>query len=240
MLELSAHFVIYGPGETQPDGTIVQLLDTDWCCYAQGAGNYPPIAYIGMEFAGQPTTPMTLAQLDAGAEIDAWASKEHGFPLVGVVEHGTPGCTTHCTPSGLPDPAWGGHPCPGMIRLGQVPYVVARAIQINGDEPPDHEPTTEVPVPVSNLIAHQGTWHCLQVSSGTLWNFWAIGTPQKTGESVLAQANGTGVAITLPDQTPQYTQSGGYLLVTVEDAKQGVWYFVQDGSSPGWSAQQVS
>jgi len=130
--QLSAHFVIYGPGEAKPDGHIVQLVDTSQGCYAQGAGNYPPTAYIGMEFAGDPSFPMSAAQMAAGASIDKWAASVHNFPLIGVVGHGKPGCTTHCNPDGSPDPAWGGHPCPGPIRLAQVPLMIAAA----GPPPP--------------------------------------------------------------------------------------------------------
>jgi hypothetical protein len=125
--QLSAHFVVAGPGDPYPDGTIFQLLDTDACCYAQGAGNYPPTAYIAVENSGFPTTPMSVAQCESNARILAWASKLHQFPITGPVSHGTPGLTPHCNPDGTPDPSWGNHTCPGTDRLAQIAPIVALA-----------------------------------------------------------------------------------------------------------------
>ncbi len=133
--QVSAHFIVCGPGDSSPDGTIWQLLDTGDCCYAQANGNYPPTAYIGIETSGQPTTAMTAAQCEAMAQIDAWASTTHHFPLVGPVAHGTPGVAAHCNPNGTPDPAWGNHSCPGPARLAQIPPIVARARAITGTVP---------------------------------------------------------------------------------------------------------
>lgn len=129
-VKLSAHFIVAGPNDAWPDGHILQVLDTDLAAYAQAAGNYPPTSYIAIEFAGYTTTPMSAAQMASGARIDAWASGVHHFPLVGPVAHGQPGCTTHCNPDGTPDPNWGNHPCPGPIRLAQVPQMVAMAVAL--------------------------------------------------------------------------------------------------------------
>ena len=141
--QLSAHFVIAGPGDPHyADGQIIQLLDTNVIAFAQAAGNWPPISYVAKEFGGFPTEPMSAAQLESSARIDAWASVVHGFPLKALVPHGTPGCTTHCNPNGTPDPAWGNHSCPGVIRLGQIPGVVARAQQIvHGTPQPTPNPS---------------------------------------------------------------------------------------------------
>ncbi len=133
--KVSAHFIVCGPGDSSPDGTIWQLLDTADICYAQGAGNYPPTAYIGIETSGQPSTAMTAKQCEALAQIDAWASITHAFPLVGPVAHDTPGVAAHCNPNGTADPAWGGHTCPGSVRLAQIPPIVARARQIAAPVP---------------------------------------------------------------------------------------------------------
>ena len=135
--QLSAHFVVSGAGDPYPDGTIFQLLDTNDCCYAQAAGNYPPTAYIAVEFSGQPTAAMTTGQILSGAAIFAWASQEHGFPLYGPVVHGAPGITGHCNPDGSADPNWGNHSCPGTIRLAQIPQIVyLAAVSINPTPPP--------------------------------------------------------------------------------------------------------
>ena len=114
----SSHLIV------DTDGTPYQILDTDLCCYAQAAGNYPPTAYIAVEFAGFDTDPMTNAQILTGAAILAWASSTHFFPIVGPVAHGSPGVIPHCNPDGTPDSNYGGHTCPGFIRLAQIPGMV--------------------------------------------------------------------------------------------------------------------
>lgn len=135
-MQLSAHFVVAGPGDQDPDGTIIQILDTDDNCYAQGDGNYPPIAGIAIETSGHTSTPLSPPQVESVAQIVAWAYEVHGIPLTGPVAHGQHGVTGHCNPDGSPDPAWGNHPCPGPLRLAQIPAVVARARALAIPVPP--------------------------------------------------------------------------------------------------------
>ena len=126
--QLSAHFVVAGPGDPVADGTIWQVLDTDLVAYAQEAGNWAPTSYVAVETSGTTATPLSPAQVASVARIVAWTASLHGFPVVGEVPHGTPGVTTHCNPDGSPDPAWGDHPCPGPLRLAQVSAIVAAAL----------------------------------------------------------------------------------------------------------------
>ena len=171
--QVSAHFIVCGPGDSSPDGIIWQLLDTADICYAQGAGNYPPTAYIGIETSGQPSTAMTAAQCEALAQIDAWASLTHAFPLIGPVAHGTPGVAAHCNPNGTADPAWGGHTCPGSVRLAQIPPIVARALQIATPTPP--------PAPVTNqgvkMLARtpDGNGYWIIKADGSVWGYGNAG-----------------------------------------------------------------
>ena len=148
-VQLSAHFIVAGPGDAWPDGTILQVLDTDLVAFAQEAGNWPPIAYTAIEFAGFTTFPMSAAQMASGAAILAWDAKTHGYPLTGPVAHGQPGITSHCNPDGTPDPAFGDHPCPGLIRLAQIPAMIALAL---------NHPTTQ-----------EATMNCLDPTSGGTW-----------------------------------------------------------------------
>jgi hypothetical protein len=186
--QLSAHFIVCGPGDQWPDGHILQVLDTAFSAYAQAAGNYPPTAYIAVEFAGTPDKPMSAAQMASGAEIIAWAAVPHGFPILGPVAHGTPGITPHCNPNGTPDPNYGNHSCPGTIRLAQMPAMIAAA-QGSPPVPPSPPPIQEV-----NMIARNthglGYW-CVR-PTGAVYAFqgapvlgpaqhfltsWGIGTP---------------------------------------------------------------
>jgi hypothetical protein len=128
--ELSAHFIVCGPGDAWPDGHILQVLDTDLVAYAQEAGNWPPTSYFAIEFSGFTNMAMSAAQVSSGASILAWGAEEHGFGLTGPVPHGKHGVTTHCNPNGTPDPAWGDHSCPGPIRLAQIPEMIAQAVAL--------------------------------------------------------------------------------------------------------------
>ena len=191
-IQLSAHFIIVGPGEQWPDGHILQVLDTDLDCYAQAAGNYAPTAYIAKEFAGNVGYPMSAAQLESSAQIDAWAASIYHFPLQGPVAHGQPGLIAHCNPDGSPDPRYGDHVCPGLIRLAQISGVASRARQIAGQSPP--APPTPPHIQESNMIARntQGVGYWCVRPSGAVYAFngapalgpaqhfltsWGIGTP---------------------------------------------------------------
>lgn len=105
-------------------GALVQYLDSNLTAWTEAAGNPD---YCSVETEGEPTEPLTTAQAGALALLIAWGHKVHGWPLV-LVDHGGEGITTHAHyPSGDPDPAWGGHPCPGPIRSAQLPGIVTAA-----------------------------------------------------------------------------------------------------------------
>ena len=120
-VQLSATYVIAGPNDKWPDGTLLQLLDNQDVCYAQGNGNWPPDSHNAIEVAGTPDQPMSDPQLTTLRHALMWDSQDCGYPLSTViVPHGTPGVTAHCNPDGSPDPNWGNHDCPGPIRLAQL------------------------------------------------------------------------------------------------------------------------
>lgn len=171
--QLSAHFGIGGPGDPNfADGQIVQWLDTDDDCFAQGAGNYPPTAYIGVEVAGDPSKPMTSAQVATLGRIVAWAAGVHDFPLV-AVDHGGHGITTHCHyPSGVADPLWGGHPCPGPLRLAQMPAVLAAA-----ESPDSLDPLMEAVMSLAKSPA--------DAARGLGRFFWEVSTNEEPDEKTL-------------------------------------------------------
>ena len=237
--QLSAHFVIAGPDDPHyGDGQIIQMLDTDVVCYAQGAGNWAPTSYIAKEFGGLPTTPMSANQLEASAQIDAWASKVHGFPLVGIVSHGTTGCTTHCNPNGTPDPAWGNHVCPGPIRLAQVPGVIARANVIAGNQPIP----TEKPMPVTQTVSyHSGTLnHVFQQSQGSLWHKWQNMAGAWHNECLAGPKGGVAHNgnVTFVGQ-PEVSVINSQCCLTVEDSNMRAWYFAQTSGSSTWGVNQL-
>ena len=109
--QVSAHFWCSVTGDLE------QYLDTNVVAWAEKNGND---SYASCEFEGFDTVPMTAAEIATGARLAAWLSGVEGWPLVGPVAHGAKGLTPHCNLDGSPDPAWGDHPCPGTIRLGQI------------------------------------------------------------------------------------------------------------------------
>jgi hypothetical protein len=105
-------------------GKIEQYVDTDLTAWAQQDGN--PY-YLSVETEGYPHEPLTAAQLNQVARLLEWSADTYDFPIVGPVPHGAKGFTPHCNPNGTPDPAWGNHPCPESIRLGQMPTIITLA-----------------------------------------------------------------------------------------------------------------
>ena len=170
--QLSAHFVVAGIADRDPDGTIIQLLDTDAISYAQMQGN---TAYISVETSGQPSTPMTAAQCEALAQIDAWASITHNFPLNGPVAHGTPGITAHCNPDGTADPTWGNHSCPGPLRLAQIPGVVARARALAIPVPPPPPPAVHTQGVKMLARTPDGKGYWIIKPDGSVWGYGTAG-----------------------------------------------------------------
>ena len=114
--QVSAHFWC------SKAGNLEQYLDTDLTAWAEVAGN---ANYLSVETEGVDTESLTPAQVSTVARLLTWCANAYGFPVTGPVPHGTPGFTPHCNPNGSPDPAWGNHPCPGSLRLAQMPTIIA-------------------------------------------------------------------------------------------------------------------
>ena len=240
-IELSAHFVVSGPGDPYPDGTVFQLLDTDLCAYAQEAGNYPPTAYVAIEFSGKVATAMSTAQVASGACIVAALAPHHGFPIVGEVPHGEPGVTTHCNPDGTPDPAWGDHPCPGPLRLAQIPVLVSTARALAAPAPAPLPPSKEAAMAVSPVVNFKpGQADVFQVSGGNLWHKFLF-AGQWHNECLAGPLGGVAVKspVTIPDQVPQVAVLGGQCIITVEDSAAKVWYLAQAAASSGWGVNAL-
>lgn len=109
------------------DGTLEQYVDADMAAWAEAAGNG---YFCSIESEGTPDEPLTAAQIERIAGLYAWGHGRYGWPLQ-TCDHDGSGLTTHSHyPSGAPDQSWGGHPCPGDIRRGQVPQILARAVQL--------------------------------------------------------------------------------------------------------------
>ncbi len=116
--QVSAHFWVGQRGELE------QYVDTAVQAWAEVDGNPH---YLSVETEGVPTEALSYAQEGTLAALMAWLHAFLEMPLA-LVDHGGRGITTHAHyPSGDPDPAWGGHPCPGPLRTLQLPKVLDAA-----------------------------------------------------------------------------------------------------------------
>ena len=116
--QVSAHFWC------AKDGTLEQYVDCDVVAWAEAAGNP---SYLSVETEGFDTEPLNATQIDTLGRLLAWSAATYGFPTTGPPAHGQKGFTQHCNPNGTPDPTWGNHTCPGIIRLGQMSAVTQAA-----------------------------------------------------------------------------------------------------------------
>src|SRR5580692_2611490 len=112
--QVSAHF---GIGQ---DGEIIQWVDTlgGDVAWAEMGGNYN---WYSIEHAdnGDPTTPLTQAQMNSSAQLVELLSRVGNFPLQVSNSTGTEGFGVHF----MGGAAWGGHTCP------DVPPTRVRSLQ---------------------------------------------------------------------------------------------------------------
>jgi hypothetical protein len=117
----SSHFWVGANGELE------QYIDTAEVSWAQMNGNG---WYGSIEVDGTVDEYMNVAQIGTLVKLLRWLHDiaEPGQWPYTAVDHGGKGITAHCHfPTGQPDVAWGNHPCPGPLRLGQLPAIAAAA-----------------------------------------------------------------------------------------------------------------
>jgi hypothetical protein len=123
-----------GPSSVLPnfqihgDGRGVQFLPIEWSPWCQSDGNGGPrlFGYGAIECAGDVGYPMNDAQLAKVAAIVRAYHDVLGTPLVVANRPGDHGVIYHAAGGA----AWGGHPCPGPIRIAQLPRVLQLAQQL--------------------------------------------------------------------------------------------------------------
>lgn len=154
-----SHFGTDGPG------SIEQWVDTDYSADANYLGSRRVISIENADHGpgfkswntrGDNVPPFTPAQIEANAQIIAWAHKVHGIPIklipdtkpgrrgVGYHAQGVPG--NGLVSGGISWSKARGKVCPGRRRIAQIPQIIARAKQIAaGDTKPTPKPTTTTP-----------------------------------------------------------------------------------------------
>ena len=137
--KVCSHFYV------RKDGTIEQYVSTAYQAPANGAGNS---SLISVETQGgvrnANSEPWTPAQREALAKISAWASKTHRIPLiampnskrtsVGIGYHRL-GVDPYRVSGGEKWSSAYGKICPGAGKIAQIPSIVTRARQLQGDGP---------------------------------------------------------------------------------------------------------
>jgi hypothetical protein len=124
--QASSHF---GTGK---DGELRQWVDTKDRAWAQGAGNHD---YISIENEGYAGDVLSSGQLEACAQVLAWAVKTYNIPYLLADNPGDRGLGWH----GMGGALWGGHTgCPGEPIKAQRRAVISRAKAINN--PPKPKP----------------------------------------------------------------------------------------------------
>lgn len=119
--QVSSHFGIGNGQGGMADGLIEQYVDTGFDSWAQMDGNN---SYISVETEGEPTDPLTPAQVASFGQLMAWCHANHGVPLVIVDTPGESGFITH----GDGGADWGGHTdCPGPLRTPQRAAILLAA-----------------------------------------------------------------------------------------------------------------
>lgn len=126
--QASAHFCIAQDGEIWQMGPIGK----GWIAWHAAEANH---TWYGIEHAdaGHPVRPLTTQQITASAQLVECLSAFAGFPLQISDSPGVKGYGWH----GMGGQAWGGHPdCPGSVRRGQRPKIIALAMAIRSGGSP--------------------------------------------------------------------------------------------------------
>lgn len=151
--QVSSHFGIGNGQGGMVDGLIEQYVDTANQSWAQAAGN---ANYISVETEGEPTDPLTPAQVSSFGRIMAWVHQTYKVPLTVIDTPGQQGLITH----GDGGAAWGGHTgCPGPQRSAQR-QAILNAAGAQPSPPPstkEYQVMDSVVAPNGDIVSHAVT-----------------------------------------------------------------------------------
>lgn len=117
-------------------GEWAQMVDTDRIAWCQRSGSYD---WLSIELAGYAPNPPTAWQIEACAQLLAWAHEQYGVPLQVTSSTGTRGLGHHSMDNDT-TVEWGHDSCPGAGVINAKSAIVARAQQITNGEDDDMTP----------------------------------------------------------------------------------------------------
>jgi hypothetical protein len=214
--QVSSHFgILNGQGGTT-DGAIEQYVDTSLTSWAEVAGN---ANYISVETEGEPTDPLTPAQVASFARLYQWIHSVHGVPYTITDTPGDVGFITH----GDGGVAWGDHiDCPGPLRSAQRQTI----LNLASNQPPSPGEDTMAVSAAFTFKPNQIDY--IQVTGGELKHTWILsGKPDTEVVSTPAGVQVTG--------TPGVSVIGGAAWVTVEDVNGGSHTCFQTSTGTTWN-----
>lgn len=147
------------------DGTLEQYVDMRYTAWTSGSGS---ATTIGVETQGMGSGKWTPQQVEALAQIVAWAHREFGVPLrvmtsskasergVGYHALGVPATSTQKTRgiSKTGGQLWSkavGKTCPGPERIRQIPDIIARAQALVGGKGASNQAAPAAPIEEDDL-----------------------------------------------------------------------------------------
>lgn len=135
-------------------GEWAQMVDSDRIAWCQRDGSR---TWLSIELAGYAPQPPSAWQVEACAQLLAWAHKTHGIPLAVANHPGERGLGHHSMDREWLGEEWGHDECPGAGVIAAKGQIVAKAKQIIEED----DMTPEQDARQRNIDAH--TWSTSQM-----------------------------------------------------------------------------
>ena len=120
-------------------GEWAQMVDADRVAWCQRGGSYD---WLSIELAGHAPDAPSAWQIEACAQLLAWANRTYGVPIQATSSTGTRGLGHHSMDNDT-TVEWGHDSCPGAGVINAKSAIVARAKAIAAGEPMEDDMTPD-------------------------------------------------------------------------------------------------
>lgn len=187
------------------DGTLEQYVDADMAAWAEAAGNSQ---WDSVETEGEPTDPLSDAQVATLARLYAWGHGIYAWPYQTTDDTAGTGFGWH----GMGGAAWGGHTgCPGDLRKAQRTRILTLA----------QTPSTDQ----ENLMAFGPSGNrvdlCFVAAGGAIMHRW--GSPDTWATCLEEQVGRPGVDKALAVLQQGWLADGSAYIVIIEGTDHKVY-----------------